>query len=158
MWAKVPGDTSLLLFGLGQCQNPGRQASMGAGLPKEVPASLVNMLCGSGLRSVCLGARAILGGDAEIVVAGGQESMSKVSRSTCTICQSFRVPCGARSLSHRWRYLFSKTHLNEAVSARWLNNQRVDFSEYRNLAIGLITAAVCLGSSRCAHEEWSEDG
>ncbi|XP_067950898.1 acetyl-CoA acetyltransferase, cytosolic-like [Watersipora subatra] len=61
----------------GQCQNPGRQASMAAGVPKEVPASLVNMLCGSGLRAVCLGAQAIQCGDAEIVVAGGQESMSK---------------------------------------------------------------------------------
>lgn len=62
----------------GQCQNPGRQASIGAGLPQEVPASLVNMLCGSGLRAVCLGAQAIQCGDASVVVAGGQESMSKV--------------------------------------------------------------------------------
>ena len=68
----------VIFYTLGQCQNPGRQASIGAGLPQEVPASLVNMLCGSGLRAVCLGAQAIHCGDANIVVAGGQESMSKV--------------------------------------------------------------------------------
>ena len=51
---------------------------MGAGLPKEVPASLVNMLCGSGLRAVCLAAQSIQCGTSDIVVAGGQESMSMV--------------------------------------------------------------------------------
>ncbi|XP_014662918.1 PREDICTED: acetyl-CoA acetyltransferase, cytosolic-like, partial [Priapulus caudatus] len=60
-----------------QGQNPGRQASMGAGIPSEVPAYLVNMLCASGIKSVILGAQAITCGDATIVVAGGQESMSK---------------------------------------------------------------------------------
>ena len=51
---------------------------MGAGLPQEVPASSINMLCGSGLRASVLGAQAIQCGDATIVVAGGQESMSQV--------------------------------------------------------------------------------
>ena len=60
-----------------QGQNPARQASMAAGMPKEVPAWLVNMMCGSGLRTVALGAQAILAGDSTIVVAGGQESMSQ---------------------------------------------------------------------------------
>jgi acetyl-CoA C-acetyltransferase len=60
-----------------QGQNPGRQASMGAGIPFETPAWLVNQLCGSGLRAVALGYQAILNGDAAIVVAGGQESMSQ---------------------------------------------------------------------------------
>jgi len=59
-----------------QGQNPGRQASIAAGIPVETPAWLVNQLCGSGLRSVALGYQAILNGDASIVVAGGQESMS----------------------------------------------------------------------------------
>ncbi len=61
----------------GQGQNPARQASIGAGLPVEVPAWGVNQLCGSGLRSVALGYQAIVNGDAGIVVAGGQESMSQ---------------------------------------------------------------------------------
>ena len=61
----------------GQGQNPARQASIGAGIPVESPAWGVNQLCGSGLRAVALGYQAILNGDSEIVVAGGQESMSQ---------------------------------------------------------------------------------
>ena len=60
----------------GQGQNPARQASIAAGIPVEIPAWGVNQLCGSGLRSVALGYQAIEQGDSEIVVAGGQESMS----------------------------------------------------------------------------------
>jgi acetyl-CoA C-acetyltransferase len=60
----------------GQGQNPARQASIAAGIPVESPAWGVNQLCGSGLRTVALGYQAILNGDSEIVVAGGQESMS----------------------------------------------------------------------------------
>ena len=59
-----------------QGQNPARQAAMAAGVPKEIPAWGVNQLCGSGLRAVALAAQAIATGDATIVVAGGQESMS----------------------------------------------------------------------------------
>ncbi|MFZ1990228.1 MAG: acetyl-CoA C-acetyltransferase [Alphaproteobacteria bacterium] len=59
-----------------QGQNPARQASMAAGVPKEVPAWLVNQMCGSGLRAVALGGQAIGQGDSSIVVGGGQESMS----------------------------------------------------------------------------------
>jgi acetyl-CoA C-acetyltransferase len=60
----------------GEGQNPGRQASIAAGIPVESPAWLVNQLCGSGLRAVALGYQQIANGDADIVVAGGQESMS----------------------------------------------------------------------------------
>jgi acetyl-CoA C-acetyltransferase len=60
----------------GQGQNPARQASIAAGIPVEVPAWGVNQLCGSGLRSVALGYQAIVNGDSDVVVAGGQESMS----------------------------------------------------------------------------------
>jgi acetyl-CoA C-acetyltransferase len=59
-----------------QGQNPARQASMAAGVPKEVPAWGVNQVCGSGLRAVVLATQAIANGDATIMVAGGQESMS----------------------------------------------------------------------------------
>ncbi len=59
-----------------QGQNPARQASMAAGIPKEIPAWGVNQVCGSGLRAVALAAQAVATGDATIVVAGGQESMS----------------------------------------------------------------------------------
>jgi acetyl-CoA C-acetyltransferase len=60
----------------GEGQNPARQASIAAGIPVEVPAWGVNQLCGSGLRSVALGYQALANGDSNIVVAGGQESMS----------------------------------------------------------------------------------
>ncbi|HYC75896.1 acetyl-CoA C-acetyltransferase [Brevundimonas sp.] len=58
-------------------QGPARQAAMGAGIPKEVPAWSLNQICGSGLRAVALAAQQIALGDARIVVAGGQESMSQ---------------------------------------------------------------------------------
>jgi acetyl-CoA C-acetyltransferase len=57
-------------------QNPARQASIGAGLPKETTAWCLNQLCGSGLRAVALGLQQIANGDAAIIIAGGQESMS----------------------------------------------------------------------------------
>ena len=61
----------------GAGQNPARQAAVKAGLPYEVPAMTLNKLCGSGLKAVQLGAQAIACGDAQIVIAGGQESMSQ---------------------------------------------------------------------------------
>ncbi len=76
----APEDVSEVILGQvltsGQGQNPARQASMAAGVPKEVPAWGLNQVCGSGLRAVALAAQAIQTGDATIVVAGGQESMS----------------------------------------------------------------------------------
>src|SRR5215467_1484532 len=60
----------------GQGMNPARQASLGAGIPIEVPAWGVNQVCGSGLRAVALGYQAIANCDSEIAVVGGQESMS----------------------------------------------------------------------------------
>ena len=57
-------------------QNPGRQAAMKAGVPQEKTAWLLNQLCGSGLRAVALGMQQIANGDADVIVAGGQESMS----------------------------------------------------------------------------------
>jgi acetyl-CoA C-acetyltransferase len=65
----------VLQAGLGQ--NPARQAALGAGLPVEVPATTINMLCGSGLKSVTLATQMIRAGDADIVVAGGMENMSR---------------------------------------------------------------------------------
>lgn len=61
----------------GQGQNPARQAAMNAQIPYNVPASMVSMVCGSGLRSVIMGYQSIRCGDSNIVVAGGQESMSQ---------------------------------------------------------------------------------
>jgi acetyl-CoA C-acetyltransferase len=76
----VPDQVSEVILGqvltAAQGQNPARQASIAAGLPIGTPAWGINMVCGSGLRAVALGAQAIAQGDSAIVVAGGQESMS----------------------------------------------------------------------------------
>ena len=58
-------------------QNPARQASINAGIAKETPAWIVNQVCGSGLRSVALAYQSIMNGDANVIIAGGQESMSQ---------------------------------------------------------------------------------
>src|SRR5487761_1010793 len=77
----APKDVSEVVMGqflsAGEGQNPARQAAVGAGIPFEVTAYGVNQLCGSGLRTVALGWQAIQTGDSQIVVAGGQESMSQ---------------------------------------------------------------------------------
>ena len=67
---------NVLQAGLGQ--NPARQVAIKSGLPKEVPAFTINKVCASGLKSVCLASQAIAAGDAEIIIAGGMENMSRV--------------------------------------------------------------------------------
>jgi acetyl-CoA C-acetyltransferase len=79
--AKLGGDQiNELIFGqvltAGSGQNPARQTVIKSGLPQGVPALTINAVCGSGLKAVMLGAQAIRDGDSEIVIAGGQESMS----------------------------------------------------------------------------------
>ncbi len=79
--AKLSGEQiGELIFGqvltAGSGQNPARQTVVKAGLPQSVPALTINAVCGSGLKAVMLGAQAIRDGDSEIVIAGGQESMS----------------------------------------------------------------------------------
>jgi acetyl-CoA C-acetyltransferase len=79
--AKVaPADVDEVIMGqiltAGQGQNPARQAAIAAGVPNEATAWGINQLCGSGLRAVALGMQQIANGDADIIVAGGQESMS----------------------------------------------------------------------------------
>ena len=75
-----PGDIDEVIFGsvltAGLGQNVARQVSIAAGIPVEVPAMTLNMVCGSGLKCVIDGARTILAGDAEIILAGGTENMT----------------------------------------------------------------------------------
>tara|TARA_R110002072_G_scaffold219723_2_gene377321 strand:- start:572 stop:1747 length:1176 start_codon:yes stop_codon:yes gene_type:complete len=81
----APEDISEVVLGqiltAGAGQNPARQASINAGLPIETTAYGINQLCGSGLRAVALGYQAIVCGDADIIIAGGQESMSQAQHS-----------------------------------------------------------------------------
>jgi acetyl-CoA C-acetyltransferase len=75
-----PGEVSDVVMGqvliAGRGQNPARQAGIKAGLGIETPAITINQVCGSGLRATAMGFQAIRTGDARVVVAGGQESMS----------------------------------------------------------------------------------
>jgi acetyl-CoA C-acetyltransferase len=75
-----PADVDEVIMGqvltAGQGQNPARQAAIAAGIPIEATAWGVNQVCGSGLRAVAVGAQQIATGDADIIVAGGQENMS----------------------------------------------------------------------------------
>ncbi|MBI1245442.1 MAG: acetyl-CoA C-acyltransferase [Alphaproteobacteria bacterium] len=77
----APGDVDEAIMGqiltAAQGQNPARQAAIGAGIPVEKTAYGINQLCGSGLRAVALGWQAIRNGDSNVVIAGGQESMSQ---------------------------------------------------------------------------------
>jgi acetyl-CoA C-acetyltransferase len=77
----APGDVSEVILGqvltAAQGQGPARQASVAAGIPVDAPAWGINQICGSGLRAVALGMQQIQSGNATIVVAGGQESMSQ---------------------------------------------------------------------------------
>ncbi|KIE04455.1 Acetyl-CoA acetyltransferase [Candidatus Jidaibacter acanthamoeba] len=77
----APNEVSEVIMGQiltsGEGQNPARQASIGSGLPYTTTAFTINQVCGSGLRAVALGHQAILTGQAKIVIAGGQENMSR---------------------------------------------------------------------------------
>ena len=77
----APQEVSEVVMGqvltAGTGQNPARQAAIGAGIPVEKTALVINQLCGSGLRAIALGYQAIRNGDSDIVLAGGQESMSQ---------------------------------------------------------------------------------
>ncbi|CAN5157864.1 acetyl-CoA C-acetyltransferase [soil metagenome] len=94
----APADVSEVILGqvltAAQGQNPARQAAINAGIPNDRTAFCINQVCGSGLRSVALAAQAVAQGDADIVVAGGQESMSLSPHA-----RSLRVPIKMGSAS-----------------------------------------------------------
>ena len=91
---------NVIQAGLGQ--NPARQATLKAGIPDEVPAMTINKVCGSGLRTVALAAQMIKAGDADIVVAGGMESMSQ-------------APYAIKDM--RWGHKMNSTQLTDALPA-----------------------------------------
>ena len=83
---------NVLTAGVGQA--PARQASLGGGLPVSTPATTVGKVCGSGLSAVILGAQAIGVGDAEIVMAGGMESMSRAPYALARAREGYRLGHG----------------------------------------------------------------
>ena len=80
----------------GQGQNPARKATINGGLPETCPAMTINKVCGSGLKAVSLGVQAVLLGDAEVIIAGGQENMSRSSH--VLLSSRDGVPMGNASL------------------------------------------------------------
>ena len=90
-----PGQVSEVILGqvlaAGQGQNPARKAAINAGLPATCPAMTINKVCGSGLKAVSLGVQAILLGDAEVVIAGGQENMSQSGHVLLGSREGFRM-------------------------------------------------------------------
>lgn len=108
----------------GEGQNPARQASVGAGVPYSVPAWSCQMVCGSGLKAVCLGAQSIQVGEASVVVAGGMESMSRAPH---TVQMRAGVKMGDASLQDSMvadglTDAFHKYHMGitaENVSKQW---------------------------------------
>ena len=123
----------------GQGQNPARQASIRAGVPNEVPAYGVNILCGSGLKSVALGYQAIQNGDSKIVVAGGQESMSHGAArgATCATAPRWaRSSSSTRMLKDGLWDAFHGYHMGttaENVAQKW----QITREEQDRFAVGL---------------------
>ncbi|WP_374305737.1 acetyl-CoA C-acetyltransferase [Methylocella sp.] len=127
--AKVDaGDVDEVILGqvltAGQGQNPARQAAMKAGVPQERTAFGVNQLCGSGLRAVALGLQQIRNGDAAIVVAGGQESMSQAQHSAYlrSGVKMGELKLGDTMLTDGLTDAFARYHMGqtaENIAAKW---------------------------------------
>jgi acetyl-CoA C-acetyltransferase len=113
----------------GQGQNPARQVLIRAGIPKEVPATTINKVCASGLKSVMMAAQAIKAGDVEIVVAGGLESMSQAP---------FYVP-GAR-----WGYRMNDGALIDGM----IHDGLLDIFNHYHMGITAENVAEKFGVSR----------
>lgn len=124
---------NVLQVGLGQ--NVARQISIGSGIPMEVPATTVNMVCGSGLKTVILGVQSILLGEAEVVIAGGTENMSSVPYIVPKARWGHRMGNGAMvdPLVHDGLWdIFNNYHMGmtaENIAEQW-NISRKDQDEF----------------------------
>jgi acetyl-CoA C-acetyltransferase len=124
---------NVLSAGLGQA--PARQASLGAGLPRAVPCTTINKVCGSGLKSVMCAAQAIMSGDAEIVVAGGMESMSNAPYLLMKARSGYRLGSGelVDSMIHDGLWdAYNHFHMGAAgeICARELKISREEQDEF----------------------------
>jgi acetyl-CoA C-acetyltransferase len=136
----LPGDEvdevlmgNVLSAGLGQA--PARQAALGAALPNSVPCTTVNKVCGSGLKAVMLAAQAIVTGDADVVVAGGMESMSNAPYLLMKGRTGYRLGPGelVDSLIHDGLWdVYNQFHMGAAgeICARMLKISRQEQDEY----------------------------
>lgn len=108
----------------GAGQNPARQASINAGLPNETTAFGINQLCGSGLRAIAMGFQAIQCGDADVIIAGGQESMSQ-SQHSAYLRGGYKMGSAEFKDTMIWDALtdvFNDTHMGitaENIAEKW---------------------------------------
>jgi acetyl-CoA C-acetyltransferase len=124
---------NVLSAGLGQA--PARQAALGAGLPQGVTCTTINKVCGSGLKSVMCAAQAIMSGDAEIVVAGGMESMSNAPYLLMKARSGYRLGSGelVDSMIHDGLWdAYNHFHMGAAgeICARELKISREEQDEF----------------------------
>lgn len=124
---------NVLQAGLGQA--PARQAALGAGLPYEVPCTTINKVCGSGLKAVMLAAQAIMVDDAEIIVAGGMESMSNAPYLLMKARTGYRMGSGelVDSMVHDGLWdVYNQFHMGAAgeICARMLKISREEQDEF----------------------------
>jgi acetyl-CoA C-acetyltransferase len=120
----------------GERQGPARQAALFAGLPDTTPCSTLNKLCGSGLKAVMMGAQAIAVGDADVVVAGGMESMSNAPY------LALKARTGAR---------MGNTELADSL----LHDGLLDAYEGQHMGIYAEATAARFGCSRAAQDEYA---
>src|SRR3546814_8131776 len=111
----------------GQGQNPARQAAMAAGIPQEIPAWGVNQVCGSGLRSVASAVQPIMNGDANIVIAGGQERSEEHTSELQSLMRiTYAVLCLQKHIHHKDEILALFT------DNAWLRYQKHNNITYRH--------------------------
>ncbi|MCS7014953.1 MAG: thiolase family protein [Gemmatales bacterium] len=133
----------------GQGQNPARQVALRSGLPPAVSAFTVNKVCGSGLKAVMLAAQAIRAGDAQVVLAGGMESMSQ-------------APFLLQGVRQHWRYGHQQVHdalLRDGLCCAWENWHMGEAAEYIASKYGITRAqqdAYALESHRRATHAWQQ--
>ncbi|MDW8222662.1 MAG: thiolase family protein [Gemmatales bacterium] len=133
----------------GQGQNPARQVALHSGLPPAVSAFTVNKVCGSGLKAVMLAAQAIRAGDAQVVLAGGMESMSQ-------------APFLLQGVRQHWRYGHQQVHdalLRDGLCCAWENWHMGEAAEYIASKYGITRAqqdAYALESHRRATHAWQQ--
>ncbi|MCS7161005.1 MAG: thiolase family protein [Gemmatales bacterium] len=133
----------------GQGQNPARQVALHSGLPPAGSAFTVNKVCGSGLKAVMLAAQAIRAGDAQVVLAGGMESMSQ-------------APFLLQGVRQHWRYGHQQVHdalLRDGLCCAWENWHMGEAAEYIASKYGITRAqqdAYALESHRRATHAWQQ--
>jgi acetyl-CoA C-acetyltransferase len=139
---------NVLSAGVGQA--PARQAALGAGLPYEVSCTTVNKVCGSGLKAVMLAAQAIMTGDAEVVVAGGMESMSNAPYLLTKARTGYRMGSGELidSMIHDGLWdVYNQFHMGAAgeICARVLKITREEQDDFALLSYERARAAQMKG-------------